>query len=160
MTDTSAGTKQAEQVADFPNGVPCASDASMSQWMSYVYQQQAEPTNFTGVQVQLYVLDSNGNHRQIGTATTDESGMYTLSWTPDIPGNYTVYAQFAGTQGYWPSSAETSFYTAPTATVAPTATPISLASTQSYILGIGVAMIVILIVIGAVLALLMLRKRP
>ena len=56
VTDISAGTKQAEQAADFPNGVPVASDASMSEWMSYVYQQQPIPTNFTGVQVQLYVL--------------------------------------------------------------------------------------------------------
>ena len=96
---------------------------SMTQWMGYVYQQQAMPTNFTGVQVQLYVLDSNGNHRPIGTATTDTSGMYTLTWTPDISGNYTVYAEFAGTNGYWPSSAETSFYvSAPQATTAPTAT--------------------------------------
>ena len=65
--DISAGTKQTEQAADFPNGVPCASDASMTAWMGYVYQQQPEPTNFTGVQVQLAVLDSNGNHYPIGT---------------------------------------------------------------------------------------------
>ena len=55
VTDISAGTTQAEQAADFPNGVPFASDASMSEWMSYVYQQQPIPTNFTGVQVQLSV---------------------------------------------------------------------------------------------------------
>ena len=54
-------------------------------------------------------LDSNGNYRTIGTATTDASGTYSLTWTPDIPGNYTVIATFAGTNGYWPSSAETAF---------------------------------------------------
>ncbi len=100
VMDTSTGTKQAQQTADFPKGVPVSSDASMGQWMSYVYQQQAQPTNFTGVPVAISVLDSNGNYRGIGTATTDESGSYSLTWTPDIPGNFTVYATFAGTNGY------------------------------------------------------------
>jgi len=84
VIDISAGTTQSQQASDFPNGVPCASDASMQAWMGYVYQQQPEPTNFTGVQVQLAVLDSNGNHYAIGTATTDQSGTYSLRWTPDI----------------------------------------------------------------------------
>ena len=33
VTDISAGTKQKEQAARFPNGVPAVSDASQSQWM-------------------------------------------------------------------------------------------------------------------------------
>ena len=77
--DIATGTQGTQQKGDFPNGVPCASDASMSEWMGYVYQQQAMPTNFTGVPVQIAVLDSNGNHYSIGTATTDASGMYTLT---------------------------------------------------------------------------------
>jgi hypothetical protein len=161
VTDISAGTKQTEQAADFPNGVPCASDASMTQWMGYVYQQQPEPTNFTGVQVQLAVLDSNGNHYPIGTATTDESGTYSLTWTPPIPGNFTIYATFAGTNGYWPSYAETHLYAgSPPPTPAPTASPPSgLASTGSLELGIA-AVIIVIVIIGAVLAILMLRKKP
>jgi len=67
--DTSAGIQQATVKADFPTGVPVASDASMKDWMGYVYQQMPLPTNFTGVQVALNVLDSNGNYRTIGTAT-------------------------------------------------------------------------------------------
>ena len=106
------------------------------------------------------MLDSNGNHRLIGTATTDTSGTYSLTWTPDISGNFTVYAEFAGTQGYWPSSAEAHFYAGTTPTAAPTSTPISLASTQSYVIYGVAAIIVVIIVIGAILALLMLRKRP
>ena len=78
--------------------------------MGYVYQQQAEPTNFTGVPVQIAVLDSNGNHYPIGTTTTDESGTYSLTWTPTIAGNFTVYPSFAGTNGYWPSTAETHLF--------------------------------------------------
>jgi hypothetical protein len=160
VTDISAGTKQNEQAADFPNGVPCASDASMTAWMEYVYQQKPEPTNFTGVPVTISVTDSNGNHYTIGTATTDESGMFTLAWTPIIPGNYTVYATFAGTNGYWPSSAETSFNAGtPPATPAPTAAPPSgLASTGSLELGIA-AVIIVIVIIGAVI-ILTLRRRP
>ena len=56
VMDISAGTQQAEQKVDFPNGVPVSSDASMSAWMSYVYQQQPMPTNFTGVPVLISVL--------------------------------------------------------------------------------------------------------
>ncbi len=159
VLDTATGTTGTQQKGDFPNGVPCSSDASMAEWMGYVYQQQAMPTNFTGVQVQLSVLDSNGNHYTIGTATTDTSGMYTLSYTPTIAGNYTVYATFAGTRGYWPSSSETSFAAASAApTAAPTATPLTGIATQSTVEYIGVAIIIVIVIIGAVLALLMMRK--
>ena len=160
MTDISAGTKQTEQAADFPNGIPCASDASMSAWMSYVYQQQPFPTNFIGVPVQISVLDSNGNYRSIGTATTDASGTYSLSWTPNISGNYTVVATFAGTNGYWSSSAETYFTVMkePTSTSAPTATPTSVA--DMYFVPAIAGLFVLIIIVLAVVVLLMLRKRP
>ena len=161
VTDISAGTTQSQEALDFPNGVPCASDASMQAWMAYVYQQQAEPTTFTGVQVELAALDSNGNHYPIGYVTTDESGMYTMTWTPNIPGNFTVYAVFAGTNGYWPSSAETSFNVMKAAaTPAPTASPpTGLASTSTVMLGVA-AIIIVIVIIGAILAVLMLRKKP
>ena len=42
--------------------------------MGYVYQQQPLPNNFTGVPVTIDVMDSNGNYRNIGTATTDATG--------------------------------------------------------------------------------------
>ena len=114
VTDVSPGTTQTEQALDNPNGVPVCSDASMQAWMGYIYQQQPEPTtSFTGVPVQIYVLDSNGNHYIVGTATTDESGLYTLTYTPAIAGNFTVYAEFQGTNGYYSSSAETSFNVGP-----------------------------------------------
>jgi hypothetical protein len=161
VMDVSAGTTQTEQAADFPNGVPCCSDASMTQWMGYVYQQQPCPSNFTGVPVTISVTDSNHNTRVIGTAVTNGNGMYTLTWTPDIPGNFTVYANFAGTQGYWPSSATTSFTVMqPAPTQAPAATPISGLATQSTLEYIGVAVIIVIIIIGAVLAILVTRKRP
>jgi hypothetical protein len=161
VMDVSAGTQQVQQKADFPTGVPVASDASMGDWMGYVYQQQPIPTNFVGVPVQVYVLDSNGNHRQIGTATTDTSGTYHLTWTPDISGNYTVYAQFAGTKGYWPSSAETAFNVmqAPSSTPTPTSSTGNLVTTADLLTYMAVAVILILIAI-VVVGVLLLRKRP
>jgi hypothetical protein len=161
VLDISAGTKQTEQAADFPYGVPCASDASMSAWMSYVYQQQPEPTNFIGVPVTLTETDHNGNTYTIGTTTTNAMGVYGFVWTPPIPGNYTIVATFAGTGGYYGSSASTYIYaSSPAATPAPTASPpTGLASTGTVEFGI-VAVIIVIIIIGAVIIMLMLRKRP
>jgi hypothetical protein len=159
VLDLSSGTTQEEQATRFPNGVPVASDFSMKDWMGYVYQQKPAPTSFTGVTVALSVLDSNGNYRQIGTATTDAVGQYSLTWTPDISGDFTVYANFAGSNGYWPSYAQDHLTVMEASTPTATAQPVDLASTQNYILGIGAAIIVVVIVIGAVLALLV-RKRP
>ena len=67
VMDISAGTTQTQQAADFPQGVPVSSDASMKDWMGYVYQQKPLPTNFTGVPVSIDAVDPNGNfiqHRQ------------------------------------------------------------------------------------------------
>ncbi len=161
VTDVSAGTTQDQQAADFPNGVPVASDASMKDWMGYVYQQKPLPTTFTGVPVTIDVLDSNGNYRNIGSATTDSTGIFSLRWKPDIEGNYTVIATFHGTNGYWPSYSETSFAVDPAApTPAPTATPQSnLATTTDLMMYVAVATIAIIIAI-AIATVLMLRKRP
>jgi hypothetical protein len=159
ITDISAGSKQEAVAANFPNGVPCVSDDSMSGWMEYVYMQQPCPAIVTGVPVDISVFDSNGNYRSIGTATSDGSGLFTFTWTPDIPGDFTVIATFAGSQSYYSSNAETSFAVsapAPTASSYPT---VSLESTQMYVLGVGIAMIVVIVIIGA-LIMFMLRKRP
>jgi len=160
VMDLSSGTTQDAQTAKFNNGVPVSSDASMSDWMGYVYQQKPLPTNFTGVEVTINVVDSNNNYRTIGTTTTDAKGFYTLKWTPDITGEYKVIAVFAGNKGYWPSSAEAAFAVdeaVTTATPVPTQAP-SLA--DLYFLPGIIAVIIAIAVVGAVLALLMLKKRP
>ena len=133
----------------------------MTQWMEAVYEQQPMPTNVTGVPVTLSVIDSNGNNRPIGTTTTDASGLYSYTWIPDIPGNYTLTATFAGTQSYYGSSAQTAFYaSSPPATPAPTATPITgLATASEVTYGIVAAVIAIIIAI-AIVGLLLLRKKP
>ena len=157
VMDISAGTKQTTQASDFPNGVPAVSDASMTAWMEYVYQQKPYPANVTGVEVTLDAVDPNGNFVHIGTATSDTSGLFGYAWkTPDVPGKYTVIATFAGTNGYWPSYAETTMVIseAPPATPPP-AYPQPIDNTWT-IVGVGIAMIIAVAIVG----ILMLRKRP
>ena len=161
VTDISSGSDQVAVAKNFPNGLPCVSDASMTQFMEAVYEQQPMPTNTTGVQVAILVTDSNHNTRTIATTTTNAMGDYGISWTPDIAGNFTVTAVFAGTQSYYGSSAMTYFYAnSPVATQPATSTPISNLPTQSALEYGVVAIIIVIVIIGAVLALLVTRKRP
>jgi hypothetical protein len=159
VTDTSSGANQDQVAKNFPNGLPVASDASMKDWMGYVYQQKPMPTNFTGVDVTVTVIDANGNYRVIGTATTDASGSYGIQWTPDITGKYTVIATFAGTNGYWSSYAETYFAVdeaAATATPQPTASP---SAADLYFLPAVAGLLIAMIVVIAMVA-LVLKKQP
>lgn len=158
VTDISTGTQQSEQAARFPSGVPVASDASMGDWMGYVYQQQPCPVNFTGVPVVLSVIDGNGNTRVIGMTNTDASGTYRYTWTPDITGDYTVIAAFQGTNGYWPSNARDGF-TVIEAPATPTPTPQPVNNTETYVLASAIAIIIAVAVVGAVLVFLV-RKLP
>jgi hypothetical protein len=128
VTDISAGTTQNQQAANFPNGVPCVSDASMTDWMGYVYQQKPCPTDAAGVTVTLSVFDPNNNTYTIGTTTSDLNGLYHLMWTPQVPGEYVITATFAGTNAYWPSHAATAIgvteiAASPQATATPTPPP-------------------------------------
>jgi outer membrane protein assembly factor BamB len=159
ILDISSGTSQNEQAARFPNGVPVVSDSSMSAWMEYVYMQKPKPTDTIGVTVELNVLDSNGNYRPIGTATTDASGFYSYQWTPDIAGKYTVIATFGGSEAYWPSNSETAFAVdeaAPT----PTQQPVAAAPPTEMYFAISTAAIIIAIAIVGIFLGLMLKKRP
>ncbi|MGD0070905.1 MAG: hypothetical protein ABSB71_05030 [Candidatus Bathyarchaeia archaeon] len=159
VTDISAGSQQNAVAMNFPNGLPAVSDASQTAWMEYVYEQQPMPTNTTGVPVTISVVDSNGNYRTIGTTTTNSMGTFGFNWTPDIPGNFTVTATFAGSQSYYGSSASTYFYaSAP----APTASPQQAAAqppTGMYIAAAAIA-IIVAIAIASIVIVLMLRKRP
>jgi hypothetical protein len=128
----------------------------MKDWMSYVYQQKPLPTNFTGVPVTVDVLDSNGNYRNIGTATTDATGTFSLQWTPDIPGKYTVIATFHGTNGYWPSNSETSFAVDPAAATASPYPTVNLPPTEMCFAVSTIAIIIAIAIVG----LLILRKKP
>jgi hypothetical protein len=159
VMDVCAGSKQDAVAANFPNGLPCVSDVSMSSFMEAVYQQQPMPANTTGVPVTIYVLDSNNNYRSIGTTTSNAMGVFGLTWTPDIPGDFMVTAVFGGSQSYYGSSASAYFYAseAPAATPQPTQAPASVA--DQYILPGIAGIIAAIAVVGIVLALIMLRKK-
>ena len=159
IADISAGSQQEAVAANFPNGLPAMSDQSQSTWMEYVYMQQPCPTNVTGVPVTISVIDNNGNSRPIGTTTSDGSGTFSLTWTPDISGNYVVTASFAGSQSYYPSSAETHFTATEPAATAPPAPTAAPSMADLYFIPSVAAIIVVIIIVGA-LIMLMLRKRP
>ena len=158
VIDIAAGTKQKEQAARFPYGVPAVSDESMGRWMEYVYMQKPRPTDTVGVEVILSVLDPNNNVYDIGTATTDSSGTFSLLWEPLVPGKYTVIARFAGSEGYWPSYAETAvgIEEAPEATPAPTPTPAPM--TDTYVTGFGIGIIIAIVAVGIVLVIVLRRR--
>jgi outer membrane protein assembly factor BamB len=159
VTDVSSGTEDYDLRARFPNGVPAVSDASMTEWMEYVYMQYPRPTDVTGVEVTLNVVDSNGNFRQIGTTTSDSDGYFSFPWTPDISGKYTVYAEFEGSKSYWPSHAVTAFNVDSAApTPAPTAEPIQSLADLYFVPAIA-GLFVLVAIIGVVI-ILVLRKRP
>jgi hypothetical protein len=109
VMDNSPGTQSDEIKLRFPKGVPAVSDASMSNWMLHVYKQFSQPSNTVGVPVSIDAVDPNNNYVHLGDATTDASGMFSLMYTPEIPGHFTVYATFGGSAGYCASYAETSF---------------------------------------------------
>jgi hypothetical protein len=158
ITDIASGSTQDAQAARFPNGLPCVSDESQAAWMEYVYMQKPAPSNATGVPVSIDVIDANGNYRHIGTAVSDTTGRYSLTWVPDIEGTYTVLASFAGSESYWPSTAETGFVVdsaAPTASPYPVVT-LPQSQTETYVLVSTIAIIIAIAVVG----LLLLRRKP
>lgn len=160
VMDISAGSKQPSVAANFPQGLPAVSDNSMTQFMEAVYQQQPMPSNVTGVPVSVSVVDSNGNSRVIGSTTTNANGFFTMTWIPDIPGNFTVTASFPGSESYYPSHDDTSFTVssaAPTASPGATAAP---SMTDQYFVPSVIGILVAIIIVGVVLAAIMLRKRP
>jgi outer membrane protein assembly factor BamB len=158
VTDISAGSQQEAVAANFPNGLPCVSDQSMSPWMEYVYMQQPKPANTTGVKVTVSVLDPNNNYYEVGTTTSDASGMFKLMFTPQVPGEYTVIASFAGSGSYYGSTAETALGVAEAPVASPPPTPTPAPMTDMYVLGIGTAAIIAIVVVGLVI-ILMLRRR-
>ncbi len=165
---------------------PAIADKNIQAWMEYLYQQQAKPTDATGVPVHITAIDPNGNFQDIGTVTSDAAGNYATLWTPPVPGVYKITATFEGSNSYWGSSAETAFGvkeakaatpqvtptpSSPTPTIAPTInpTPIQTTSptpspaivppTSSEPTTTYIAIAVAIIIIVAAAATLVLRKR-
>jgi hypothetical protein len=158
VMDISPGTEEYALTARFPNGVPAVADDNQTAWMEYVYMQYPRPTDAQGVEVTISVLDPNGNVYEVASATSNDKGTYCCEFVPSVPGQYTVIATFAGSEAYCGSTADTCITVsdAPTATAEPTAAPGTM--TDTYVLGIGAASIIAIVVIGLVI-ILMLKKR-
>ena len=144
-----------------PN-TPAVSEADMSQWMDYLYGQNAtllnSPPAPNGVPVTILVRDANDNYRIIGQTTSDSKGFYKLSWTPDIIGDYTVYASFAGSDSYWSSNAVTAFNVEEPAATQPPNDTRNPSVVDLYFIP-AVAAIMVLIAIGFAVTIMVLRKK-
>ncbi len=163
VTDqSSSGRHNTNDQIDFTlKGTPAISDTDMAAWMEYKFKQQAKPTDAKGVPVSLDAIDPNGNYVHIGTVTSDITGTYGCDWTPQVPGTYKIIATFAGSASYGPSSAQTYMSVQePTGTTAPSTAPQPQTVADIYLLPGIVAIIIAIALVGAVLALLTVRKRP
>ena len=146
-------------------GVPCVSKESMALQMEYIHKQMPIAgiwgnETIVGVPVSIDAVDPNGNYIHIGEVTTDGySGTFGLEWTPELEGKYTVTATFMGDESYGSSFAMNyvSVKQAPEASPTPTASPpITMPPYEMYTIGIGLAVIIVVIIS----TILLLKKRP
>jgi outer membrane protein assembly factor BamB len=180
LTDQSAGAKQKVASGQL-NSVPVVADESMGTWMAYIYMQQQIPATVTGVPVKLSAVYPDGTSHDLGSVTTDMSGMFKKLWQPPTEGEYTIYATFDGTNSYGGSYAETAIgvgaaaspsvitptptqIATPTApsSVTPSVTP-SIAPSSGTGQGIGaevyIAIAAVIIIIAIVAVAVILRRR-
>ncbi len=108
VMDVSPGTQDTDLQLRFSKGVPAVSDASMSDWMLYVYKQFPRPENVEGVKVFLKIQDPNGDWYST-YVTADENGRFSHMWTPAVVGEYQVTAMFEGSKSYYLSQDTTTF---------------------------------------------------
>ncbi len=160
VSDISPGAMTNGPKFGYTNGIPAISDESQEAWMEYIYEQQAKPTDATGVPVSIDAIDPNGNLIHLGDATSDISGTFGYSWTtPDVPGQYRIIASFKGSSSYGSSSAAAFAYVgeaSPTASPAPAQ---AQSPTEMYFALSTAAIIIAIAIVGAVV-ILQLRKRP
>ena len=104
-------------------GTAAIADDYMGKWMEYLAMQQPIPGDAVGVTVKLTAFDPNGNPEDIGTVTSDMSGMFYKMWTPQSEGEYKIIATFEGTNSYGGSYAETAIGVSSAPSASPTASP-------------------------------------
>jgi hypothetical protein len=150
VTDQSAGAKN----------TPAISDEDMSAWMEYLYMQHPKPANVKGVEVTLDTIDPNGNLVHIGNTTSDDTGLFSYMFTPEVPGKYTIIATFGGSQSYWRSSAETAIGVEDAPQATPTQIPASQSIADMYFVPAIAGLFILIIIVLALVMLIILRKRP
>jgi hypothetical protein len=162
VTDQSPGGKQdSSGNLIFPlKGTPAIADEYMGKWMEYLYAQRPMPTDAKGVEVELTTIDPNGNCYSIGNATSDITGKFGLAFTPEVTGTYQIIATFAGSNSYGSSSA-TTYITVDEASpvITPEQSPTNTSMADLYFLPVSVGMIIAIIVVAALLAILLFRKK-
>lgn len=104
-------------------GTPAISDQDQGVWMEYMVQHSVDTPHVTGVPVHLTAVDANHNTIDLGTVTSDQNGVFHKLWAPPAAGEYTIVANFMGTDSYGPSSASTAVGVVPAAAPAPTTAP-------------------------------------
>ena len=137
----------------------------MSEWMDYLNMQNAtlqnSPPTPQGVPVTLTAVDPNNNTITIGTTTTNGAGNYAYKFVPNTTGIYTIIATFAGTNSYWPSTAQTSLLiTAAAAATSTSTTTTTSSGVSTNTVVISVIAIIIVIIIASAAIILLQRKRP
>lgn len=166
LTGVSAGTSLLIKgtVMDLSPGspnTPAIADEDMSEWMDYLYGQNAtlinNPPSAKGVPLTILAVGSDNSLTEIGTTTSDSSGTFALKWVPTKADTYKITAAFRDTESYFSSWAETSVIVDP---VHPeTTNGVGTAPDNTPILyGIAAAAIAIIIAI-AIATVLILRRR-
>jgi outer membrane protein assembly factor BamB len=143
--NTSLGTRAA--------GTPAISDASMSDYMAYLYMQQPKP-NAAGVPLTLSISDQNYNVVKTIQTSTDANGHYAVSWTPSNQGLYTIKASFDGTKSYYASSGETSISVGAT-----TAATTSSTTDNANLATIAILVIAIVALVTSITTIIVVRRR-
>jgi len=147
-------------------GSACVSKDSMSTYMEFLHMQRPIDGFFhnvtvTGVPVSIDVIDPNNNFFHLDTVTSDEKGNFGYSWNPTIAGQYKITATFEGDQSYGSSFATTYATVSDAPTPQPTQEPLSIDTTNTFMIPLiaGVIAIIIAIAIVGVLVLKAVKKR-
>jgi hypothetical protein len=160
VLDTSPGTyNTVEREGRFPNGLAAVSDVgdNMTKWMEYVYMNRPRP-DVKGVPVTLSVVDSAGTATDIATVTSDSTGYYSYVYTPEQAGNFTLVARFDGSNGYYPSAAQTTFGVAAAPETPAPPPPETPPMTDTYVLASAIGIIIALAVVGAIVIVVLKRR--
>jgi hypothetical protein len=165
LTTVTAGTSVLIQgsvmdMSPASQNTPAISDADMSEWMDYLHMQNAtllnNPPKPNGVSVRVAAVDSNGQVIDLGTAKSDYTGLFALSWKPTTEGIHKIFATFDGSNSYYGSFAETALSVSEAPTDTSTDQPQQTVPDYTVpIIGIGIAMILAV----AISTVLILRKR-
>jgi len=130
ISDQSAGAPAAAAKQGLKYAA-AVSDKDQEQYMEFLYEQQAFPSNAVGVPVHIEAFDPNNNTEDLGTVMSNAYGLFSLQWKPPVPGLYTITASFAGSKSYGPSVAQCALAVDAASALPSVATPSPMVTAQS-----------------------------